>query len=63
MSCDPFFETRRSGINGESSFEAEVMKRAPGCEVWGYDFSVTSVSQFTLHNSLDPFLMLDKVWS
>lgn len=30
------------GINGESSFEADVMKRAKGCEVWGYDFSVNS---------------------
>ena len=29
------------GINGESSFEAEVLSRAPGCQVWGYDFSVT----------------------
>ncbi|EIW85952.1 hypothetical protein CONPUDRAFT_68594 [Coniophora puteana RWD-64-598 SS2] len=30
------------GINGESSFEAGVMKRAKGCDVWGYDFSVNS---------------------
>ncbi|KAH9972478.1 methyltransferase domain-containing protein [Lactifluus volemus] len=29
------------GINGESSFEADLLTRAPGCEVWGYDFSVT----------------------
>ncbi|KAH9988439.1 methyltransferase domain-containing protein [Russula compacta] len=29
------------GINGESSFEAALMERAPGCEVWGYDFTVT----------------------
>ncbi|KAI0318843.1 methyltransferase domain-containing protein [Amylostereum chailletii] len=29
------------GINGESSFEADLLERAPGCEVWGYDFSVT----------------------
>lgn len=33
----------RSGINGESSFEADIMKAAPGCEVYGYDFSVNSV--------------------
>ncbi|KAF8843056.1 hypothetical protein BDN67DRAFT_964951 [Paxillus ammoniavirescens] len=30
------------GINGESSFEADVMRAAPGCEVYGYDFSVNS---------------------
>jgi len=30
------------GINGESSFEAALLERAPGCEVWGYDFTVTS---------------------
>ena len=36
-SCDS------TGINGESSFEAAMMKRAPGCEVWGYDYSVDSV--------------------
>ncbi|EMD33741.1 hypothetical protein CERSUDRAFT_67883 [Gelatoporia subvermispora B] len=30
------------GINGESSFEAELLQRAPGCQVWGYDFSVKS---------------------
>ena len=32
-----------TGINGESSFEAALLERAPGCEVWGYDFTVTSV--------------------
>jgi len=30
------------GVNGESSFEADIMKTAPGCEVYGYDFSVNS---------------------
>ncbi|KAI0347041.1 hypothetical protein BDW22DRAFT_1322300 [Trametopsis cervina] len=30
------------GINGESSFEAAVLSAAPQCEIWGYDFSVTS---------------------
>ncbi|KAJ7166415.1 methyltransferase domain-containing protein [Mycena crocata] len=30
------------GINGESSFEADILNRAPGCQVYGYDFSVTS---------------------
>ncbi|KAH8108411.1 methyltransferase domain-containing protein [Phellopilus nigrolimitatus] len=28
------------GINHESSFEAELLARTAGCEVWGYDFSV-----------------------
>jgi hypothetical protein len=31
------------GINGESSFEAALLERVPGCEVWGYDFTVNSV--------------------
>ncbi|ETW81146.1 hypothetical protein HETIRDRAFT_45919, partial [Heterobasidion irregulare TC 32-1] len=30
------------GINGESSFEADLLDRAPGCQVWGYDYSVDS---------------------
>ncbi|KAL6303533.1 methyltransferase domain-containing protein [Sparassis latifolia] len=30
------------GVNGESSFEAEILERAPGCQIWGYDFSVSS---------------------
>ncbi|KAF8120696.1 hypothetical protein EV363DRAFT_1472187 [Boletus edulis] len=30
------------GITGESSFEADVMKVAPGCELYGCDFSVNS---------------------
>ncbi|KAH9961553.1 methyltransferase domain-containing protein [Russula dissimulans] len=30
------------GINGESSFESSLLKRAPGCEAWGYDYSVES---------------------
>jgi len=28
------------GINGESSFERDLLLRAPGCEAWGYDYSV-----------------------
>jgi len=28
------------GVNHESSFEADLLKRLPGCEVWGYDHSV-----------------------
>jgi len=30
------------GINHESSFEADLLRRAPGCEAWGYDYSVDS---------------------
>ncbi|KZV62012.1 hypothetical protein PENSPDRAFT_658464 [Peniophora sp. CONT] len=30
------------GVNDDSSFEAELLRRAPHCEVWGYDFSVSS---------------------
>jgi len=30
------------GINGESSFEATLLKRGPTCEAWGYDYSVNS---------------------
>lgn len=33
-----------AGVNGESSFEAALLERAPGCQVYGYDFSVNSVS-------------------
>ncbi|KZS98537.1 hypothetical protein SISNIDRAFT_448803 [Sistotremastrum niveocremeum HHB9708] len=29
------------GINHESSFEAEVLERTTGCQIWGYDFSVS----------------------
>ncbi|KAA1471693.1 hypothetical protein DENSPDRAFT_837743 [Dentipellis sp. KUC8613] len=29
------------GINGESSFEAALLQKAPNCQVWGYDFSVS----------------------
>jgi hypothetical protein len=32
-----------TGINGESSFERALLQRAPGCEVWGYDYSVDGV--------------------
>ncbi|KAH9069682.1 hypothetical protein EDB83DRAFT_2314075 [Lactarius deliciosus] len=30
-------------INNKSSFEAALLERAPGCEVWRYGFSVDSV--------------------
>jgi hypothetical protein len=32
-----------TGVNIDSSFEAALLRRAPGCEVWGYDFSVVNV--------------------
>ena len=32
-----------TGVNGESSFESSLLRRAPGCEVWGYDYSVDNV--------------------
>lgn len=35
-----------AGLNGESSFESSVLERAPGCQVYGYDFSVASVRAF-----------------
>ena len=31
-----------AGINGESSFEAEILERTNHCQIWGYDFSVRS---------------------
>ncbi|KAJ7176076.1 methyltransferase domain-containing protein [Mycena crocata] len=30
------------GINSDSSFEAAILNRAPGCQVYGYDFSVST---------------------
>jgi len=30
------------GINGESSFEASLLENVPGCQVYGYDYSVKS---------------------
>ncbi|KAH8999881.1 hypothetical protein EDB86DRAFT_616522 [Lactarius hatsudake] len=30
------------GINGGSSFEAALLERAQGCEVWGYNFTMDS---------------------
>jgi len=30
------------GVNGESSYEAAILERVPGCQVYGYDFSVGS---------------------
>jgi hypothetical protein len=33
------------GINGESSFEAEMLERVPSARIWGYDFSVDGWGQ------------------
>ena len=41
------------GINGESSFEQSLLQRAPGCEVWGYDFSVNGVRVFRVLSSYE----------
>ncbi|KAJ6591179.1 methyltransferase domain-containing protein [Mycena vulgaris] len=30
------------GINSESSFEADILANTEGCQIWGYDFSVSS---------------------
>lgn len=38
LARSPFFV----GINGESSFEAEILERTNHCQIWGYDFSVRS---------------------
>ena len=46
------------GINGESSFEQSLLQRVPGCEVWGYDFSVKGVRDFFFFNSLSLFSSL-----
>ncbi|KAH9048310.1 hypothetical protein EDB84DRAFT_1605723 [Lactarius hengduanensis] len=46
---------QRVGINCESSFESTLLKRGPGCEVWGYDYSVNSVR--TLSSLPLPYLL------
>lgn len=52
------------GINGESSFEADMIKAAPGCELYGYDFSVNSFgpeieeySELKLRSHFFPFAL------
>ena len=32
-----------TGVNDDSSYESTLLRRAPGCEIWGYDFSVANV--------------------
>jgi hypothetical protein len=39
LSCSGCF----LGVNDDSSYESTLLKRAPGCEVWGYDYSVHRV--------------------
>lgn len=52
------------GINGESSFEAALLERAPGCEVWGYDFTVNSVRGISPTENLMIYVMAwHLVWS
>ncbi|KAH8990560.1 hypothetical protein EDB92DRAFT_1946508 [Lactarius akahatsu] len=46
---------QRVGINCESSFESTLLKRGPGCEVWGYDYRVNSVR--TLSSLPLPYLL------
>jgi hypothetical protein len=46
------------GVNGESSFEATLLKRAPNCEVWGYDFSVGGVSAFVSFSFFSVYQLL-----
>jgi hypothetical protein len=43
-----------TGVNDESSFESTLLKRAPSCEIWGYDYSVNSVRAL-----LSPYHELD----
>ncbi|EKM54909.1 uncharacterized protein PHACADRAFT_147193 [Phanerochaete carnosa HHB-10118-sp] len=38
------------GINHDSSWEAALLQRAPHCEVWGYDFSVTMFGPVVQNN-------------
>ncbi|TCD66335.1 hypothetical protein EIP91_001484 [Steccherinum ochraceum] len=40
------------GLNGEVSFEAELLQRAPGCQIWGYDYSVQSIGP-DIENGID----------
>jgi hypothetical protein len=40
---NPAYTVSCVGISTDSSFEADILQRAPGCEVWGYDFSVSGV--------------------
>ncbi len=45
------------GVEGDSSFEAEILHRSSTCQIYGYDFSVTKVNIDT-HPNLGCFLGL-----
>lgn len=36
------------GVEGDSSFEAEILHRSSTCNIYGYDFSVTQVNRYPL---------------
>ena len=38
------------GVSYDSSYEAGLLTRAPHCEIWGYDFSVSSFAP-EIHNN------------
>ena len=52
-------------VNPPCSFEAELLERGKNCQVWGYDFSVDSVSHFLFGQSEANLLTpsLHTVWS
>ncbi|KAF1950293.1 hypothetical protein CC80DRAFT_243483 [Byssothecium circinans] len=50
------------GINGDSSFEAEMLERIPSARIWGYDFSVYGWGpQILTKHSLNPRTFFQKV--
>lgn len=42
------------GLNGESSFEAAILERAPGAQLYGYDYSVHSVCHIFITSTVCP---------
>ena len=43
------------GVNYDSSFEADFLEHAPNCQIWGYDYSVTSFGpEITFNPTLSP---------
>jgi hypothetical protein len=45
-----FLTAQLIGINGESTFEAEILESTRHCQIWGYDFSVSSFGPQILPN-------------
>ena len=41
----------RIGINHESSFEAEILQRTSGCQIWGYDYTLKGFGRQVSHAS------------